>query len=149
MTEPRHHSKTVPSRRATPRDNRQDRSKHGDDSDDRRRSEADLQSGSNREWQSSDSHTSRATETRTESVPTRRDDEALVSAVEPPPTLVETPSRTPNGDEFWVGGHWLVDASGFAWQAGRIEQSRPDELYVTGYWAPTARGWEYTEEYWR
>jgi hypothetical protein len=79
----------------------------------------------------------------------RNDQPSRISAVEPPLTLVETPSHTPSHDEFWVGGHWLADAGEFAWQAGRIEQYRPGSLYAPGRWTPTARGWEYTEEYWR
>jgi hypothetical protein len=90
-----------------------------------------------------------STEARTETVAARREHETLISTVEPPLTLVETPSRTPNGDEFWVGGHWFVGASGFSWQAGRIERDRPGKIFATGHWAPSDRGWEYTEEYWR
>ncbi len=73
----------------------------------------------------------------------------VVSAKEPPLTRVETPSHTPGREEFWVGGHWVADASGFSWQPGRIEQLRPGELFVAGGWQNSPQGWEFTPEYWR
>lgn len=71
------------------------------------------------------------------------------SAVKPPLTPAETPARKIGSDEFWVAGHWLADASGFKWQAGRIERDRNGELFVSGGWHETASGWEFTPEYWR
>jgi len=74
----------------------------------------------------------------------------VTSANEPPETKVETPSHTPNDNEFWVGGHWVADSSGrFDWQPGRVEQLRPGQLFVGGGWAATPQGWEFTPEYWR
>jgi hypothetical protein len=87
--------------------------------------------------------------TKTENAETRNDRVTVISAEEPPLTLLETPSRTITQDEFWVAGHWIAGPSGFTWQDGRIERDRTGELFVDGGWSASPRGWEYTPEYWR
>lgn len=73
----------------------------------------------------------------------------MVASKPPPLALIETPSRKLNADEFWIAGIWRGESGAYVWQAGRIGQDRPGELYVPARWSLSSRGWEYTPDSWR
>lgn len=75
--------------------------------------------------------------------------EPMESSNPPPLTKVEIPAPAPRDGEFWVNGHWRGETGQYVWQTGRVEQYRAGVLYHPANWIPSARGWEYTQEYWQ
>jgi hypothetical protein len=73
----------------------------------------------------------------------------LVTAEAPPLTRAEIPSHEPRDGEFWVAGNWRGESGQYVWQSGRIEQDRTGQHFVPANWVPSARGWEFTPEFWR
>lgn len=107
------------------------------------------QVGTESVWPTVDGRTTVPVDTRVDTGIRAEDRVTVVSEEKPPLTPVETPSRTPGANEFWVGGHWILIGNGFTWRPGRIESDRSGALFVPAGWANSPRGWEFTPEYWR
>lgn len=75
---------------------------------------------------------------------------AVVVYQRPPPVRIEKRPVRPQGNYFWIEGHWGAGAKGFTWVSGRWERERSGNKYVTGTWKSRKGGeWEYEPGYWK
>jgi hypothetical protein len=147
--ESRHDNTVVASRHNTPSYDQQIRSRNGDRQRVVQAPTAQSQVRSESPRQPQDPRNERVADTRLDTGLTAAERVTVVSAEAPPLSRAETPSHTANANEFWVAGHWVVDANAFAWRPGRIEHDRAGALFSPAGWADSPRGWEFTPEYWR
>ena len=76
----------------------------------------------------------------------------VVAPVEPPATIVETPSADkPAGGQFvWIPGYWSWDSerNGYIWVSGCWRAAPSNMYWVPGYWAKVSDGWQWVAGFW-
>ena len=60
----------------------------------------------------------------------------------PPPPQEETLGKKPNGDVFWMDGHWAWDSGSkhFYWVSGQWASPRSGRIWQNAYWEPVEGG---------